>query len=201
MAATATYQIDGGPGDDNSLVVRVPADEHVIFENSTFVDKYTPTFKALAVQANAGLSATAHGIQKVHIIAAAGLARCDRRHFGGRHRFFDRRRRHLVFGGTNAPDAFQVSTSGNYYDQKNHFTVTKYARLADGSLLVPGGALVLPNRFPDPVYSITRTFGTNGKTQTIPFVIGDAFASSIELDAAAQATPMKSTSVWERLST
>ncbi len=68
----ATYQIDGGPFGQSQLIVRVPADENVTFENSTVPDKYNPSLKALAVEANAGLSATAHGIQAVHIVGSSG---------------------------------------------------------------------------------------------------------------------------------
>ncbi len=97
----ATYQIDGGPFGQSSLVVRVPADENVTFENSTIPDKYDPTYKALAVEANAGLSATAHGIQNVNILATSGSTvtlgdtselNIDFSISGGAH---------LIFGGTN----------------------------------------------------------------------------------------------------
>ena len=103
----ATYQIDGGPYGQSQLAVRVPGDENVTFENSTVADKYNPTYKALAVEANAGLSATAHGIQKVKIIATSGSTvtlgdtselNIDFSISGGAH---------LIFGGTNAPDFVQ----------------------------------------------------------------------------------------------
>ena len=186
----ATYQIDGGPFGQSQLVVRVPAGENVTFENSTVVDKYNPSFKALAVEANAGLSATAHGIQKVHIVATSGSSvaigdtselNIDFSISGGAH---------LTFGGTNAPDSFDVSTSGPFYGMKNHFSVPKFAYYYYPPAF--GGATVgpvpdiygvlLPNRNSDPIYYVTRTFGTNGKTQTIPFAVSDADASSIGLD-------------------
>ena len=50
----------------------MPAGENVTFENSTVADKYNPAYKALAVEANAGLSATAHGIKRCKIVATSG---------------------------------------------------------------------------------------------------------------------------------
>ena len=81
------------------------------------------------------------------------------------------------------PTLFNVITTGSYYDQKNHFTVQKFGYDVDGILHYPGNyGIGLPSRFPDPVYTITRTFGTNGRTQAIPFDVGDAFGSTIELN-------------------
>ncbi len=180
----ATYQIDGGGGDQDSLTARVPADENVTFENSPLADKYDPSFKALAVQANAGLSATAHGLRKVKIIANSGssvtLGDTSELNID----FTISGSAHLIFGGTNAPDLFNVSATGDYYGQKNHFTVPKYGYDENGVLHFPQNyGIVLPGRAPDPVYAITRTFGTNGRTQTIPFAVSDADASTIELNA------------------
>ncbi len=74
--------------------------------------------------------------------------------------------------------------SGSYYDQKNHFSVLKYGYDENGVLHFPQNyGIVLPSRMADPDYSITRTFGTNGRTQSIPFDIADAYASTIELNA------------------
>lgn len=180
----ATYQIDGGPFGQSQLIVRVPADENVTFENSTVPDKYNPAYKALAVLANAGLSATAHGIQAVHIVGTSGAhvtigdtseVNIDFSISGGAH---------LTFGGTDLPDIFNVTTSGSFYDGKDHVTEPKYAPTPDGGFLVPAPyGIILPSRLPDPVYSITRTFGTNNVTQTIPFAVGDEDQSSIALDA------------------
>ena len=181
----ATYQIDGGPFGKSQLVVRVPGDENVTFENATVADKYNPTYKALAVEANAGLSATAHGIQKVKIIATSGSTvtlgdtselNIDFSISGGAH---------LVFGGTNAPDLFNVVTSGSYYDQKNHFTVEKFGtrRKWRPASFQGTTASVYPVAFRIRSIRSRRTFGTNGRTQTIPFDVGDAFSSTIELNA------------------
>ncbi len=187
----ATYQIDGGSFGQSTLVVRVPSDEHVTFQNSTVPDKYNSSLKALDVLANAGLSATAHGLRKVHIIASSGAhveigdtseVDIDFSIQGGAH---------LTFGGTNAPDLFDVSTSGDFFATKDHFAVPAYSYENTpsgviGPIIPPlfGEAQSLPysNPYPDPVYSVTRTFGTNGKTQTIPFAVSDADASSIGLD-------------------
>lgn len=181
----ATYQIDGGPFGQSQLIVRVPAGENVVFENSAVVDKYNSTYKALAVQANAGLAATAHGIQKVRIVASTGAGvtigdtselNIDFSITGGAH---------LIFGGTSAHDEFNVYTVGSYYDQKDHFTVPKFGTDEYG-IFHPFAnyGIALPSRMPNPVYYIARYFGTNGRSQTIPFEIADNFGSAIELNAA-----------------
>ena len=179
----ATYAIDGGPFGQSQLVVRVPTDETVTFQNAAVPDKYNPSLRALEVDGNAGLSAVAHGIQTVHIVAATGshvtlgdtsLVNIKFSISGGAH---------LTFGGTNAPDIFAVSTSGSFYDGLEHVTEPKYSGNSDGSFQVPAqGGIELPSRLPDPVYTITRTFGTDNVTQTIPFTVDDELASSITLD-------------------
>ena len=176
----ATYYIDGGPGGGNSLAVRVPGDENVTFENSTLVDIHNPTFKALAVQANAGLSATAHGIKKVQIIAEGGsyVTIGDTSELdiaftisGGAD---------LTFGGTNAPDVFDVTTTGAFHSQANHYGPPRLS-MYNG---VIGAFPWQPNiRWPDPVYTVTRTFGTNGRTQVVPFTVSDVYQSSLALNA------------------
>ena len=115
----ASYQIDGGGG-ESRLVVQAPADENVTFENSTLVDKYNPAFKALAVQANAGLSATAHGIQKVHIVAAPGssIELGDTSEVNVQ--FSITGTANIKLGGSAAPDVFDVSTDYNFYGKSNH---------------------------------------------------------------------------------
>ena len=180
----ATYAVDGGPYGQSQLVVRVPTDETVTFQNAAVPDKYNPSLRALEVDGNAGLSAVAHGIQTVHIVAATGshvtlgdtsLVNINFSISGSAH---------LTFGGTNAPDIFNVSTSGSFYDGLNHVTEPKYAGLPGGGVQVPAPyGIELPSRLPDPVYSITRTFGTDNVTQTIPFTVDDETNSSITLDA------------------
>ena len=181
----ATYQIDGGSGGDSKLVVRVPADEHVLFENSTIVDKYTPTLKALAVQANAGLSATAHGIQKVHIIATPGASVEIGDTSEVNIAFSIEGGANLRFGGTNAPDQFDIDVQADLLAKKNHFAVQTFMPFDATTIYSPApSGLLLGNsvRYPDPIYFVTRTFGTNNRTQTIPFAISNADASSIVLD-------------------
>ena len=178
----ATYAIDGGPFGQSQLIVRVPTDENVTFENSTVPDKYNPSLKALAVEANAGLSATAHGIQAVHIVGSSGAHVTIGDTSEVNIAFSISGGAHLTFGGTNAPDIFIVSTTGSYYDGKDHVTLPKYSPTPDGIQVPAGLGIELPSRFPDPVYSITRTFGTNHVTQTIPFTVDDEDGSSISLD-------------------
>jgi hypothetical protein len=183
----ATYYIDAGGGANDSLVVRVPTGENVTFENAPVADKYTPAFKALAVQANAGLSATAHGLRKVKIIATSGSQvtlgdtselNIDFSIVGGAH---------LVFGGTNAPDIFSVTATGPYHGLANHYSPARIWNITPSgggpttTILTGWDGVSFP--LPDPVYSVTRTFGTNGRTQTIPFAVHDAAASSVELNA------------------
>jgi hypothetical protein len=176
----ATYEIDGGPFGQSKLVVRVPANENVGFENSTLADKYNPSFKALAVTANAGLSATAHGIKKVQIIAQSGSSVTLGDTSELNTEFAISGGAKLTFGGTNLPDVFDVSTSGYYYGLENHFPVYNYSTTTEG--YQGAGPSTLP-READPIYAVTRTFGTNGRTQTIPFAVSDASASSIKLNA------------------
>ena len=191
--APATYQIDGGGG-ASKLVVRVPGDENVIFENSTIVDKYTPTLKALDVLANAGLSATAHGIQKVHIVAAAGssIELGDTSEVDIQ--FSIAGSAHLKFGGSPAPDDFSVVAQYAYNGRANRYNVpalepfdnTGYSGSHDFDNGIQDFTVrsldSFYGRHDGPVYTIVRTFGTNGKTQSIPFAVGDSNSSSITLD-------------------
>ena len=184
----ATYLIDGGPYGQSKLVVRVPSNENVSFENSTVVDKYNSSFKASAVQANAGLSATAHGIKKVQIVAQSGSSITIGDTSELNVEFGITGGAELTFGGTNSPDVFSVTTTGPYHGLANHFSPFRISRYSPTEPGVPAttslsnywGAGWFP--LPDPVYSITRTFGTNGRTQTIPFAVRDATASSVRLN-------------------
>ena len=177
----ATYQIDGGPYGQSKLVVRVPSNENVTFENSTVADKYNSSFKALAVQANAGLSATAHGIKKVQIVAQSGASVTIGDTSELNTEFGISGGAQLTFGGTNLPDLFDVTTTGPFLAGPNHFQPPQL--FVDGETgqitPYPSGS----DRWPDPVYTITRTFGTNGRTQSIPFAVSDAAASSLKLNA------------------
>lgn len=176
----ATYFIDGGPGGGNSLAVRVPGGENVTFENSSFVDIHNPGFKALAVQANAGLSATAHGIKKVLITTDAGanVTIGDTSELDAE--FNVRGGANLKFGGTNAPDVFDVTTTGAFHSQASHYGPPRLSMYNGEITAFPWQ----PDfRWPDPVYTVTRTFGTNGRTQVVPFVVSDVYQSSLALDA------------------
>jgi hypothetical protein len=205
----ATYQIDGGPFGQSTLTVRVPSGENVSFDNSAIIDKYTPTLKALAIQANAGLSATAHGIRKVQIVAAVGsdVQLGDTSELDIAFTIVGASR--LSFGGSNAPDTFSVSSDYNFYGRKDLRYVRQLAStqpyvgnddiqsgIQNGNLhvLPPGNFgrtsqgewTVIPpfpvDRVESPVYAIVRTFGTNGRTQTVDFKVDNPLASSLKLD-------------------
>jgi hypothetical protein len=174
----ASYAIDGGPYGQSKLVVRVPGDENVSFENSAVADKYSPSFKALAITANAGLSATAHGIKKVQIIAKSGSSVTLGDTSELNTEFGVSGGAELTFGGTNAPDVFNVVVTGPFHGGRNHYPPLRYSSTGNTFGWGPGNW-----RWPDPIYSVTRTFGTNGRTQTIPFAVSDADASSLKLNA------------------
>ena len=199
----ATYEIDGGPFGQSSLVVRVPFNDVVTFENASVPDKYHPEFKALAVLGPAGPSATAHGIQTVKVIASPGSIV----EFGDTSevsaQFSIEGAAHLKFSGTAQPDVFDLDVAGIYFAKKNHFTVGDHFTapsdpgvLLDVNPLVPGVGsttipdlydgfipqIYLPTRWADPIYTVKRVFGTNGRMQSIPFSASDADASSITLD-------------------
>ena len=118
----ATYQIDGGPFGQSGLVVRVPANDVATFQNASVPDKYHPEFKALEVLGSFGHSATAHGIQTVHVIAAAGSTV----EFGDTSEvnatFSIEGSPRLKFSGTAQSDVFDVDVAGVYVATKDHFT-------------------------------------------------------------------------------
>ncbi len=199
----ATYQIDGGPFGQSSLVVRVPFNDIVTFENASVPDLYHPEFKALAVLGQAGLSATAHGIQTVKVIASPGSIV----EFGDTSevnaQFSIEGAAHLKFSGTAQPDVFDLDVTGIYFAKKNHFTIgdlftgpPNSSVLLHENPLVPGVGsttipdlydgfiplVYLPPRWADPVYTVKRLYGTNGRMQSIAFSVSDADASSITLD-------------------
>ncbi|MCC7085315.1 MAG: VCBS repeat-containing protein [Pirellulales bacterium] len=266
---TATYQIDGGPYGQSSLIVRVPAGETADFENGTVPDKYHPEFKALDVFSNAGLFATAHGIQKVLATGVAGSTIV----FGDTSemdiQFSVRGAATVKFGGSPAPDQFAVNsvydTVTDYNGRKSGRSIGVHGDAYGRSTMklneyqsghLPGDSqypnvrvvpydgkltyvndfygymwvpLVYPDtpyfyatppvglflydyiavntghqetstilpvsyrpgsldfqglyfRFDDPLYSFSRTFGTNGRTQVISFEVSDVSSSSVVLD-------------------
>ena len=61
----ASYTIDGGGGNDSTLIVEVPAGEIADFESAATPDTYHPAYKALAVFDNEGQFALANGITGV----------------------------------------------------------------------------------------------------------------------------------------
>jgi hypothetical protein len=174
----AQYAIDGGPFGQSSLVVRAPSDEHVVFQNAAVDDKYNPAYKALEVDANAGTSAIAHGIQKVHIVAAEGssveLGDTSQLNID----FTISGSAHLKFGGSIKPDTFVTSVGNDgagYFAMKNHY----FDSLYEDGVVIPDSSSAPDG---DPVYYITRTFGTTGVTQTVPFEVQNADVSDITLD-------------------
>ena len=205
----ASYQIDGGPYGSSTVIVRVPFDETVLFENAAVPDKYDPEFKALSMVGRHGPSAVAHGIQTVKVVASPGSTI----EFGDTSelnvKFSIEGGARLKFSGTAAPDVFDVSVLGPFVAKKDHFTShglftdpAHPTELFPVNPLVPGissttphdpldpqrfgtAPLYLPTTWPDPVYTIKRTFGTNGRTLSIPFAVSDADASSIVLDGKA----------------
>ena len=131
-----------------------PSDEHVVFQNAAVADKYNPAYKALEVDANAGVSAIAHGIQKVHIVAATGssveLGDTSELNID----FSITGSSHLKFGGTIKPDTF-VTAVGNdgagYFAMKNHWFDPIYDDIGGG---VSADTSIAPDA--DPVYYIMR---------------------------------------------
>jgi hypothetical protein len=108
-SGTATYQIDGGPG-TSTLIVRVPAGDLADFENGTVADKYDPAFKALDIYSNAGLFATAHGIDNVQTNSAPGSTVVIGDTSELNIQFKLKGSGTIKFGGSNAPDDFSVSS-------------------------------------------------------------------------------------------
>jgi hypothetical protein len=269
----ASYQVDGGPYGQSSLVVRVPFDEMADFENGTVPDKYRPEFKALNIYSNAGLFTTAHGISKVLAIGSPGSTIV----FGDTSNldidFKVKGSATLKFAGTDMPDQFNVTSVYDTYNLVGTHFSYKYSgrpvgqygtdqKLASFLLMpYPGSSLPLDSAFPnvrvvpydgrltyindyygygwvppvyadtpylyavpynglfyynyiavntgdprtsvilpvvfipgsdnvpspyfrfdDPLYTVARTFGTNGRAQSISFEVGEVEHSSIVLD-------------------
>jgi hypothetical protein len=196
----ATYAIDGGAGGGNTLTVYAPAGDMADFESGTAPDKYDPSYKSLAVYSNAGLFATAHGIQRVFAVGAPGSTTV----FGDTSElnidFKFRGSGKLVFGGSPAPDAFDVSATYNgpfyTYATAQHRPVAQIWPFDPSGYsggdndFVPGNFYVVEpgtggytyEYVHGPFYHITRTFGTNGHTQTIEMEFGDVGGASLTLD-------------------
>ena len=197
----ASYQIDGGPFGQSIMIVRVPFDETALFENAAVPDKHHPEFKALAVAGRLGPSAVAHGIETVKVIASPGSTI----EFGDTSelnvQFSIEGGARLKYSGTPLPDVFDVNVRGPFFAKKDHFTVgALYTDPSAPTVLLPENPLVPGLRWtmfinplspsgrgavttwPDPIYTVTRTFGTNGRTQSISFSASDPDSSSITLD-------------------
>ena len=203
----ATYLIDGGPNGQNTLSVHVPEGENVTFEDSDTPDKYDPSLKALAIEANAGLSVTAHGLTNVGIVSDAGstvtLGDTSELNIN----FTMVGAAIVTYGGTNASDIFTVSFDYNFYGTEGRRFVDQLVdlsgnspnlatALAQGDIrdLLPGPTVdngngpvlalpIQPDVVNGAVYTITRTFGTNGKVQTMQFRINDPLNTVITLNA------------------
>ena len=154
----------------NNLYVHVPADDSADFENGTVPDKYDPASQALDIYSNAGLFATAHGIQNVKSPGTPGSSVTLGDTSELNINFKVAGATHLIFGGSNAPDLFNVSTSSLFYQSKSRYGLPQQT-YDNGNYT---GLFDDPTYYAAPVYTITRTFGTNGRTQTIPFAIADA---------------------------
>jgi hypothetical protein len=174
----ATYQIDGGPGGGNNLFVHVPAGDDADFENGTVPDKYDPTSQALDIYSNAGLFATAHGIQNVNVTGEPGASVTLGDTSELNINFKVGGSVHLTFGGSNAPDLFNVSTSSLFYQSKSRYGLPQQT-YDNGNYT---GLFDDPTYYAAPVYTVSRTFGTNHRTQVISFAINDANSSSLTLD-------------------
>jgi hypothetical protein len=195
----ASYQIDGGPFGQSSLIVRVPTGEMADFENGTVPDKYNPAFKALDVYSNAGLFATAHGIQKVIAVGSPGSMIVIGDTSEVDIDIAIRGSRTMKFGGSPQPGIFDVSTRydvvGFYgYGTRNHRTMAIESRYANGDVyyLYPGDT-ASPNDagyvsayqyvyVDGPFYTIARTFGTNNRTQSIELNVNEVASTSLVLD-------------------
>ncbi|MCC7084995.1 MAG: putative Ig domain-containing protein [Pirellulales bacterium] len=179
----ATYQIDGGGG-DSGLIVRVPADDDADFEGADVPDKYDPAYKALAIfnRQNARF-ALAHGIHRVQAIAAAGsnIVFGDTSELNIEFSIIGSAQ--VTFAGSPASDILDVTSQGGFNNRKNHFVVDSVIVASDGSIAgTMGYPFAGPSSYDIPVLTITRTFGTNGHTQSIPFSVDNPDASHITLD-------------------
>jgi hypothetical protein len=177
----ATYTIDGGGG-KSLLNVRVPAGDLADFEDGTDPDKYNPQYVVLDIYSNAGLFATAQGISTVSTFAEPNSSvevgdtselNIDFKLAGSGS---------FIFGGSAGPDLLSVSASYVYYG-----TAERYQRLDlsvdDNGDYIPTD----PNQgsgpmLDAPVFTINRTFGTNGRFQSIQLAAVDPLHTPITLD-------------------
>jgi Putative Ig domain/PKD domain len=176
----ATYTIDGGGG-KSLLNVQVPAGELADFEDGTDPDKYNPQSVVLDIYSNAGLFATADGISTVSAFAQPGSSvevgdtselNIDFKLAGSGS---------FVFGGSAGPDQFSVSASYVYYGTAQRHDTPDLQLDGNGNIIpIPTGQDV--GYVDPPVFTINRTFGTNGRFQSIQLDAVDPLHTPITLD-------------------
>ncbi len=177
----ATYTIDGGGG-KSLLNVQVPAGELADFEDGTDPDKYDPQSVVLDIYSNAGLFATAQGISTVSAFAQPGSSvelgdtselNIDFKLAGSGS---------FIFGGSPGPDQFSVSASYVYYGTAQRFQFDDLQLDANGNIIQPPPGDGIGPLLDAPVFTINRTFGTNGRFQSIPLAAVDPLHTPITLD-------------------
>ena len=176
----ATYTIDGGGG-KSLLNVQVPAGELADFEDGTDPDKYNPQSVVLDIYSNAGLFAAADGISTVSAFAQPGSSvevgdtselNIDFKLAGSGS---------FVFGGSAGPDQFSVSASYVYYGTAQRHDTPDLQLDGNGNIIpIPTGQDV--GYVDPPVFTINRTFGTNGRFQSIQLDAVDPLHTPITLD-------------------
>ncbi len=191
----ATYQIDGGGG-ESQLVVKVPAGDIADFENGTVPDKYDPAYQALDIYSNAGLFATAQGINEVIPVGAVGatiiLGDTSELNID----FNIQGSGRIVFGGSPAPDSFSVTATyplagADTNNTAEHRTAAfmyplvanaVFGDKADWFFWYPGDSGYESVYAEGPFYSVSRIFGTNGRTQDVELTVNRVADTSITLD-------------------
>jgi hypothetical protein len=177
----ATYTIDGGGG-QSLLNVRVPTGDLADFEDGTDPDKYNPQYVVLDIYSNAGLFATAQGISTVSTFAAPGSnvevgdtseLNIDFKLAGSGN---------FTFGGSAGPDLFSMSASYVYYGTAERFQRVDLSLDGNGNIIPPGSGLGIGPLLDAPVFTINRTFGTNGRFQSIRLAAVDPAHTPITLD-------------------
>ncbi len=172
-------------------MVQVPAGDIADFENGTVPDKYDPAFQALDIYSNAGLFATAQGMNTVIPVGAVGATIILGDTSELNINFELRGSGLIVFGGSPAPDSFDVSATypdnvDLSYGTADHRTATAmwplvdnpvFNDMADWFISYSRGVYV-----EGPFYTISRTFGTNGRTQNITLTVDRVADTSITLD-------------------
>ncbi len=177
----ATYTIDGGGG-QSSLYVRVPAGDLADFEGGTDPDKYNPQYVVLDIYSNAGLFATANGISTVSAFAEPGSSvevgdtselNIDFKLAGSGS---------FIFGGSPGPDLFSMSASYVYYGTAERYQRDDLLIDFSGNIIQPDPGLGVLPELDAPVFTINRTFGTNGRFQSIQLEAVDPLHTPITLD-------------------